>query len=128
MVRDEQIPKTDAAEIERVIKRLRQSNLEQKDQELVERLLRTVLTLVRVLQEKNISLKRLKRMIFGPGTDKRTGNRPWSWTEEEKTDSKEAPGSETKTPQASSSKPKRSGHGRMGSSAYRGAEAVKCRH
>lgn len=128
MARDEQIPKTDAAEIERVIERLRESNLEKKDQELVERLLRTVLTLVRVLQEKNISLKRLKRMIFGPGTDKRAGNRPWSRTEEEKTDSKEATGGETKTPQASSSKPKRSGHGRMGSSAYRGAEVVKCRH
>lgn len=82
MARDEQIPKTDAAEIERVIERLRESNLEKKDQELVERLLRTVLTLVRVLQEKNISLKRLKRMIFGPGTDKRTGNCPWSRTEE----------------------------------------------
>jgi hypothetical protein len=44
------IPKTDPAEIERLIEGLRQSNLEQRDLELVERLLQTVLSLVRLLQ------------------------------------------------------------------------------
>jgi hypothetical protein len=47
-----EIPKTDLAEIEILIERLKQNNLEQRDVELIERLLRTVLVLVNLLQRK----------------------------------------------------------------------------
>jgi hypothetical protein len=54
-----EIPKTDSAEIEILIARLKENNLEQRDVELIERPLRTVLVLVNLLQRKNISIKRL---------------------------------------------------------------------
>jgi hypothetical protein len=55
----EEIPKTNPAEIEAVIARVKQSNIEQRDVELIERLLRTVLVLVKLLERKNISIKKL---------------------------------------------------------------------
>jgi len=131
------IPKTDPAEIERLIERLRQSNLEQRDLELVERLLQTVLSLVRLLQQKNASLKRLKRLIFGPGSDRRigTGSDSASSPEDKKrdsqTDSNPQPGPDasSQTLQLSSNqKSKRRGHGRMASSVYTGAKIVICPH
>ena len=56
-------PKTDPSEIEALIKRLNQSNLEPRDAHLVERLLRLVLSMASLLQHKNASIKRLKRLI-----------------------------------------------------------------
>ena len=47
-------------EIEAVIARVKQSNIEQRDVELIERLLRTVLVLVKLLERKNISIKKLR--------------------------------------------------------------------
>jgi hypothetical protein len=70
MPKSDPIPKTDPAEIERLIERLRQSNLEQRDLELVERLLQTALSLVRLLQQKNTSIKKLREMIFGKRTER----------------------------------------------------------
>jgi hypothetical protein len=71
MAKGPEIPKTDSAEIEILIERLKQNKLEQRDVELIERLLRTVLVLVNLLQRKNISIKRLREMIFGRHTEKR---------------------------------------------------------
>jgi hypothetical protein len=131
------IPKTDPAEIERLIERLRQSNLEQRDLELVERLLQTMLSLVRLLQQKNGSLKRLKRLIFGPDSDRRigTGSDSASSPEDKKrdsqTDSNPQPGPDasSQTLQLSSNqKSKRRGHGRMASSVYTDAKIVICPH
>ena len=65
------IPKTDPSEIEALIQRLKQSNIEPRDAQLVERLLRLVLSMASLLQHKNASIKRLKRVIFGPNSDKR---------------------------------------------------------
>jgi hypothetical protein len=58
MAKGPEIPKTDSAEIEILIARLKENKLEQRDVELIERLLRTVLVLVNLLQRKNISIKR----------------------------------------------------------------------
>jgi len=60
MAKGPEIPQTDSAEIEILIERLKQNKLEQRDVELIERLLRTVLVLVNLLQRKNISIKRLR--------------------------------------------------------------------
>ena len=137
MAKGDDIPKTDPAEIERLIERLKRSNLDLRDLDLVERLLRMVLTLVRVLQQKNASLKRLKRLIFGPGSDKRAATGTGS-TDKGGNNAAEAPvasdqqpgsktGSET-TRSSSDQKPKRRGHGRMPASAYTGAQVVICSH
>jgi len=132
MAKCDDIPKTDPSEIKALIQRLKQSNLEPRDTQLVERLLRIVLSMATLLQEKNASIKRLKRLIFGPSSDKRavTG----SSTEVEAApgkDSEQQPGSDSSPVTTKSSlsdqKPKRSGHGRMAASAYTGAKVVICR-
>ena len=71
MSKQDDIPKTDPSEIEALIQRLKQSNIEPRDAQLVERLLRLVLSMASLLQRKNASIKRLKRLIFGPSSDKR---------------------------------------------------------
>jgi len=71
MAKGEEIPKTDPAEIEAVIERLKQSNIARGDVELIERLLRRVMVLAGLLQRKNMSIKRLRDLIFGRHTEKR---------------------------------------------------------
>ena len=71
MAKGPEIPKTDSAEIEILIERLKQNKLERRDVELIERLLRTVMALVNLLQRKNMSIKRLRDLIFGRRTEKR---------------------------------------------------------
>ena len=50
MGKGEEIPKTNPAEIENLIEQIRGTNLDPRAKEKVERLLRTVLTLVELLQ------------------------------------------------------------------------------
>src|SRR5262249_33586944 len=117
MAKGDDIPKTDPSQIEALIQRLKQSNIEPRDAQLVERLLRLLLSMASLLQHKNASIKQL---IFGPSSDKCavTG----SSTEEEAAasgeDSEQRPGSDSSpgTVRSSSTdrKPKRPGHGRMG--------------
>lgn len=67
----EDIHKTDPSEIEALIARVKRSDLAPRDAQLIERLLRLVLSMASLLQHNNASIKRLKRLIFGPGSDKR---------------------------------------------------------
>lgn len=71
MAKGPEIPQTDSSEIEILIERLKQNKLERRDVELIERLLRSVLVLVNLLQRKNMSIKRLRDLIFGRRTEKR---------------------------------------------------------
>ena len=85
MAKGPEIPKTDSAEIEILIERLKQNKLERRDVELIERLLRTVMVLVNLLQRKNMSIKRLRDLIFGRRTEKRktgSGSQPEDKPEE----------------------------------------------
>lgn len=125
MAKNNDIPKTDPVEIEQLIQRLKQSNIEPRDLDLVERLLRMVLTLVRVLQQKNASLKRLKPLIFGPGSDRRaaTTHRSAEASRNESADSalssdrqSGSSASSENSPSSSSSDQKRRGHGRRSAS------------
>ena len=64
-------PASVSTEIDALIQRFKQSNLEPHDIQLVERLLLLVLSTASLLQHKNTSIERLKRLIFGPSSDKR---------------------------------------------------------
>jgi transposase len=130
MATSEEIPKTDPAEIETLIERLRQSSLEPQAIDKIERILRFVLVLMNLLQHKNASIKRLRKMIFGWRTEKRRRGETG-----EKKEGPEAEGeeqvtaeSETKAPPASERKTAIKGHGRKPGSAYSGAKVVICRH
>jgi hypothetical protein len=50
MAKQDDIPKTDPSEIEALIQRLKQSNLEPRDTQLVERLLRLMLSMALLLR------------------------------------------------------------------------------
>jgi hypothetical protein len=72
MAKRDDLPKTDPSVIEALTQRLKQSNLEPRDAQMVERLLRLTLSMASLLQHKNASIKRLKRLVFRPSSDKRT--------------------------------------------------------
>ena len=52
MAKQDDIPKTDPSELVALIQRLKQSNLEPRDTQLIERLLRLVLSMASLLQHK----------------------------------------------------------------------------
>lgn len=138
MARRDDIPKTDPSEIEALIERVKRSGIDPRDAQLIERLLQLVLSMASLLQHKNASIKRLKRLIFGPGSDKRTTTEPETdqISSDQATvapaDSERSPGTGTDSGNAQTSssdqKPKRPGHGRNAASAYTGARVVLCRH
>jgi|SRR5262245_14425432 len=75
MAKGDETPRTNPAEIESLIEQIRGTNLEPGAKEKVERLLRTVLTLVELLGRSNISIKKLRQMIFGRRTEKHHGKK-----------------------------------------------------
>jgi hypothetical protein len=71
MAKNDELPQTSPAEIESVIKQIQASNLEPNTKDKAERLLRTVMVLLNLLERKNISIKRLRNLVFGRRTEKR---------------------------------------------------------
>jgi transposase len=130
MAKGPEIPKTDSAEIEILIARLKENKLEQRDVELIERLLRTVLVLVNLLQRKNISIKRLRDMIFGRHTEKRKARSISQGAEEAEDGTESDPTTERRPSEKSQhqSPTMARGHGRRAMDRYRGAKKVECRH
>jgi hypothetical protein len=137
MAKGEEIPKTNPAEVENLIQQIREANLEPSAKEKIERLLRTILILVELLQRKNTSIKKLREMIFGKRTERHQMRKAEI---QEKVD--EAGQGDEEKPQAASNqapkveqsasedkeKPGRKGHGHRAASDYPGAKVVKCRH
>jgi transposase len=139
MSKCEEIPSTSPSEIEALIERVKRNNLKEGDVQLLERLLRLLLSLTNLLQQKNASIKRLKRWLFGPSSDKRKSSSKSEQTNEseEETQSDSSDSSEQgETSEAGSKrdqgcedgKKKRVGHGRLSASRYSGAEVVRVRN
>ncbi len=136
------IPTTDPAQIEQLIERLKQTNLEQHEVTLLERLLRTFLSLVSLLQEKRASIKRLKQMIFGSKTEKRKSRRkpdaesqtdpgasdPQSPPPEQSTTESSASAEAPESPPQPKEKDSPPGHGRKGAKDYPGAKVIQLFH
>jgi Transposase IS66 family len=76
MANRDDIPRTTPAEIEHLIEQIRGANLDQGSKDKIERLLRTVLILVELLERRNTSIKKLREMIFGRRTEKHHGKKP----------------------------------------------------
>jgi len=124
-------PSTDPSEIEALIARLEDGQLRAEDRRLIGRLLRLLLMLIRVVEQKNISISRLKRMLFGPGSDARPAahRRAADATPPSEEQSKASDHlSELLDPDASprATHPRRRGHGRHGAARYTGAHRVVC--
>lgn len=116
---------TDPSAIEAVIARLEAGQLSQADARLISRLLRLLLKLLEVVQYKNASIKRLKRMLFGSSSDKRI---PQATGKQEKEEERASSDTEKKRAADATREQKRRGHGRMDASSYRGATVVACQH
>jgi len=140
MAKEDETPRTNPAEIENLIEQIRKTNLEPGAKEKIERLLRTVLALVELLQRKNTSIKKLQQMIFGKRTERhpeapaRKAQDPERADESERSDGDRPKSSGNQQSRAegyvseSEDKPKRKGHGHRAASDYNGARIVKCRH
>ena len=107
-------------EIESLLERVRCNQLGEQDLRLLERLLRLLLSVVRFLQQKNTSLARLQRLLFGSPSDPPSSPPPASPGSAELSEAAPVPAPEPK--------PKRPGHGRLPGSAYTGATPVCCLH
>src|SRR5262245_22676549 len=137
MANREDIPRTTPAEIEHLIRQIQGANLDQGSKDKIERLLRIVLALVELLGRRNISIKKLRQMIFGPRTEKHHGKKDESKkkksefvsTENESTKASGDP--DVKGEQNSAERTKKShrkGHGHRAASEYTGAKKVYCQH
>lgn len=139
MAKKEKPPNTNANEIEALIDRFKGSQLKEGDAELIERLLRAVVMLLDVLDRKNLSIKKLKAMIFGRRTEKQSRGR----ADEGKSEVSDEEKSESPSTSAEGEngrlvdrtelveggeKAARAGHGRRAASDYSGAMVVRCRH
>ncbi len=118
---------TDPSEIESLRKRLRAGSLQQEDLQLLDTLLGLLLSLLSLLQQKNLSISRLKRLLFGPTSDARarTKNKPQT---EPDASSEATTSSDLDSTQETSvaAQKKRRGHGRLSSAAYTSAAVVSC--
>lgn len=125
---------TNPAEIEALIARLEQGQLRDGDAQLLGRLLRLLLRLIALLQQKNASLARLKRMLFGPGTDRRQAPLPQSESDiaGESNSPSAASISDAVPDEAGKGRSefvgRTVGHGRKAAAAYTGAQVVVCPH
>jgi transposase len=119
---DEPPTSTRPEEIESLLERVRRNQLGEQDLRLLERLLRLLLSVVRFLEQKNTSLARLKRLLFGSPSDPPSSAPPASPVSAEPSDASPVPAP------APESKAKRPGHGRLPGSAYTGATPVRCLH
>src|SRR5262249_44863591 len=134
----DEIPKINPSEVETLIEKIWQNKLDEQDKRMIDRLLRTLLYVVSMLQEKKVTLLRLKETVFGKKSEKMKREKG------EKGEPKDGPGSgvqeggkggENQAPK--NEKPERTegekpgrkpGHGRHPASDYPGARKVHCRH
>src|SRR5262247_4343202 len=76
MKKDPDHNSTDSAKIETLITRIERGQLRDEDAQLLAWLLRLLLRLITLLQHKNDSLSRLKRLLFSPRSDTRMKANP----------------------------------------------------
>jgi transposase len=135
---DDEIPKINPSEVDTLIEKIWQNKLDEQDKRMIDRLLRTLLYVVSMLQEKKVTLLRLKETVFGKKSEKMKREKdekgepkdgPASGVQEGgKGDGSQRPKNE-KLEGVEGEKPGRKpGHGRHRASDYPGAKKVHCRH
>ncbi len=139
MAESGKIPQIDPAEIEILIEKIEQNKLEERERRLIAALLRTLLYVISQLQEKRITLLKLKEMIFGRKSEKSKKKKEGTKEGEKETghsggeesnpsESTVSPRNEKEESGAAYPAPKKRGHGRNPVSAYPGAKKVRCLH
>src|SRR3954467_138364 len=104
-----------SAEIESLLERVRHQQLSEQDFGLLERLLRLLLSVARLLEQKQASLARLRRLLFGSLPEPLSAPPPPVSPSPVRTDQETAPPPESR----------QRGHGLRSSSDYPGAVRVR---
>jgi Transposase IS66 family. len=139
MAESDKVPQINPAEIEILIEKIEQNKLDERERRLIVALLRTFLYVVAQLQEKKITLLKLKDMIFGPKSEKSKREKEKAGEGEKETaeggpegggasEQSHEPRNEKQENDGAVSAPDKRGHGRNPVSAYPGAKKVRCRH
>jgi hypothetical protein len=139
MAESDKIPQIDPVEVEILIQKIEQNKLDERERRLTAALLRTFLYIVAQLQEKKITLLKIKDMTFGPRSEKNKKEKEKSGkggnqTSEggsgdgESGEQSREPGNEKDESAGGESAEAFRGHGRNPVSAYPGAKKVSCRH
>ena len=103
--------------------------LEPADFHLLEQVVSTLLLVLEWIQKKNMSLRRLRRMIFAPKTESSRNVLPQDKEKEKDQDQAAVPkGQSSGSADAKPPPEKRKGHGRNGALDYPGAERVAVPH
>jgi hypothetical protein len=126
---ENEIPSTSRSEVEGLIRQIRQTNLDPFVKDKIERLLRTILMVVNLLEKKNISITKLKTLIFGKKSERNKHGKPGSGKKPD--DAKDDPATEPE-PMDKTEKNERITqeravrHGHRAIIEYGGATVVEC--
>lgn len=140
MPNHEELPTTDASQIERLIERLKEGKLQEQDAQLIETLLHFVLKITSLLKRKQTTIKGLKQIFFGSGL--RSGsenksdhearrhphNQAWTPPMNSSSETTWSSSSEGESVSEARSEGKRPGHGRIPAADYTGAKIVRLDH
>jgi transposase len=99
-------------ELESILQRARVSPLDEKDCAKIKAVFESYLYLTDLLDDKATTIDRLRKLLFGPSSEKSRDVIPQAPAEP----------SSTMPDDAEATRPKRPGHGRHGADAYEGAE------
>ena len=133
-----EIIEVDMQRIDQLIERLERTDLSAEDRETVENILLAYVQLLGMIKDKNTSIQRLKKLLFGAPTEKLESvlkdqdqdQDPSEDAAETPSASAESPTSESADPSSSTDGPASAapGHGRNGADAYVGAEKTWVPH
>ncbi len=114
----------DTEELSDLKKRVADNDLSEKDRDILQRVITALIFLSRILEAKNTSIKRLRKILFGSKSEKASKVLSSSKENSDKSD-QDPPAAGS----GSVKKPKkRKGHGRNSADAYTGADRVKIAH
>ena len=126
---DESIPTTSRSEVEGLIRQLRASSLDPAAKDKIERLLRTILSMVLLLEKKNTSIAKLKKLIIGKKSERDTDSKKsqsGKSTDGEAGETEDPATGEKGLHQECETKVKSKGHGHRPLSDYTGVTVVEC--
>jgi transposase len=132
-----EIVEVDNRQLEEVLRRVEQGEaLDEKDAQLIRAICESYVHVTRLVEDKNTSIRRLRQLFFGSGTEKTQAVVGRNATTPDSDPAPDAPvetkgvvgKSDTEPFQASAREPACKGHGRNGADAYRGAEHIAVAH
>ena len=131
---EENIPTTNSNEIEALVKRFEGDQLREGDKDMIARLLRMWLVVLRLMDKPKTTLDKVKQMLFGKrshqrsksDSEKENGSTSSEQSDKSAADPSAAEQSIATDKESAEVKQKRRGHGRLATSDYPGAQRVSC--